>query len=756
VPVSADGRATGRPRVLEHLWDTLATTAWSPDRRCVAYGTSYQAEQMEQIDVQRAPRIPVGPVFMQPPASYQRGFGRGPMWSRDGRLVVQDMGRRLAVSRVDSASCIAQVESKGITLSGFHGTPTGWRLSPDGQWLAFGRERSEAGSGVFLVPIVGGEVRTVVRIPRDDSFGGPEWSSDGRALYYAAADSVGHYRIYRHWLEGGITDTVTRGPVSAMHPRLSPDGRTLAVTLWEAPTEVWEVTPPELTAARQSPSAPSPPPIPTNPAASLGGTAPDDRLLDVAAHIVNAADDLERRWPGYWRPDQAYLLYAPELPGALYVGEDVAMVGFQPVKSPVLPPSLRGRVYWRSGSMEDPSALGVPSARIASLPAAGGDVVRWREQVIFDLLFGPSDRLGTGTRYTPPMAESRPRIDGPPCPSGEARSCAAMRRLAHRVLTTAMDASDRDLRDLLRRYAALSWYALNTGNDSEWMTERHEGMKYHLARRGAILAAGGDLTRYQDELRRELLALPVADTGSSWEVRHARARVVGEALLMLLDRIGYAWFEPVQCGAPISVVLARAVALDSTQVLTLVKAAQRQFGYAELLAAIPERIDTTAEGRRQAQFRESSRRAHYWQLGKAIAGDSVPLAIEIPASGSRSSGMSYSLAFDPGSADSVAFPTGFVLLPFPESFSLDVGDVRIRLRHVPVAVDPKPGNAPGTVRITIFLPDSIAARIRDQRARSNGAAAGQRVRDGDVELEIGPRAAVSRMYFGFQGIFISP
>jgi Tol biopolymer transport system component len=160
-------------------------------------------------------------------------------------------------STPDGACRAGRVESldlKGlgeVVIKGFNPNPLNPRLSRDGRQIAmsrqaFGRLLTMQSNpepadtpAVIVVPISGGEVKTLRLLPQDMSYGGPDWSLDGTQLYFADVAPDGVYRIHRMTLATGAVDVITQGSRGAVHPRLSPDGSTIAVTIVDTRSRVW-------------------------------------------------------------------------------------------------------------------------------------------------------------------------------------------------------------------------------------------------------------------------------------------------------------------------------------------------------------------------------------------------------------------------------------------------------------------------------------------------------------------------------------
>lgn len=99
------------------------------------------------------------------------------------------------------------------------------RWSPDGQWITFSRA-SKNGPAVIKVSALGGHEQTIADASSDAS-----WTPDGHGLVMRTTTPEGHAAIVHHELETGARRRLTDAPVGFgdAHPRVSPDGKTLAL-----------------------------------------------------------------------------------------------------------------------------------------------------------------------------------------------------------------------------------------------------------------------------------------------------------------------------------------------------------------------------------------------------------------------------------------------------------------------------------------------------------------------------------------------
>ncbi len=103
--------------------------------------------------------------------------------------------------------------------------------SPDGTLVAFIRrdtdmEENRGRTTLWVVPI-DGSTAAVQRSDFAEGASSPQWSNDGRYLYFLSARS-GSVQVWRVGVSAGAPMPVSELPVSVGNLRLSPDGRTLA------------------------------------------------------------------------------------------------------------------------------------------------------------------------------------------------------------------------------------------------------------------------------------------------------------------------------------------------------------------------------------------------------------------------------------------------------------------------------------------------------------------------------------------------
>ena len=240
--LDAEGAPTGTVRTLLSEEHEDYGAAWSPDGRWLAFhGHLEQSDDIWLVPVDGSER----------PTRLTR-FGPGadtgePDWSPDGRALAfsshgppseGNPGSVYTVA-VDPATGHAAADPVRVPLDGFQGYAMGARFSPDGERLAFyGRSREDGRVTVYTVTAAGGAPTAVLSFANGEPYSAPEWSADGASLFYSRNDRFGPFQVWRVDIPTGTTEQVTTGALGALQPSVSPDGRTLAVTMREAAIEV--------------------------------------------------------------------------------------------------------------------------------------------------------------------------------------------------------------------------------------------------------------------------------------------------------------------------------------------------------------------------------------------------------------------------------------------------------------------------------------------------------------------------------------
>ena len=160
------------------------------------------------------------------------GWNIRPQYSPDGKKIAFQSSRsgysEIWVCGSDGSNCGALTSLQGVA-----GAP---RWSPDGHYLAF-ESHPKAYTEIYIAEIDGGRPRMLTTFPGVDN-GGPNWSRDGRWIYFNSNREHGVFQLWKVQLDGGPPIQVTKkGGVFGIE---SADRRFLYFAKFETPG-IWRM-----------------------------------------------------------------------------------------------------------------------------------------------------------------------------------------------------------------------------------------------------------------------------------------------------------------------------------------------------------------------------------------------------------------------------------------------------------------------------------------------------------------------------------
>jgi Tol biopolymer transport system component len=217
--ISIRSLETGKQEELYPRMTSISRLRWSPDGRSIL--ASGQDERgrggLYRIDAQ------TGDVS-QVVQSGGRRIAWECAWSPDGRTIYYELGQGI------KALDLGTGQEREIRSDARHFAP-----SPDGRFLAVGREDPPTKSGVLeIVALDTGRSRELLRVPDPSVFYKVlAWSVNGRFLFF------GNGELWRVAVENGASEKVGIAMAGLLDVRVHPDGRRIAFFAQEFGGELW-------------------------------------------------------------------------------------------------------------------------------------------------------------------------------------------------------------------------------------------------------------------------------------------------------------------------------------------------------------------------------------------------------------------------------------------------------------------------------------------------------------------------------------
>jgi hypothetical protein len=325
--------------------------------------------------------------------------------------------------------------------------------------------------------------------------------------------------------------------------------------------------------------------------------APAPEVVAAAAEVQTVGPKVARLWRGYWPPQQAFIIYKPG-EGALLISGEAGPPSFVALDRNGLPKALRGRAWFRPGTLEDarrPFMFDYPigGGRTAILVFADG-----RSGDLPSLIFHEQFHQHQRTAFEGPGAFDFVAPDAVP----DRASFAASAETERRVLAAALTARPGKAREKLLH----SYFALRREREAalgadvlkvERGLERIEGTAEFVERAAAAYAAGSEkrLPALLSDSLREGLGAGGEPFALTWF--RSRSYSVGAALtyfLRALDPKG--WQRTIESGTPLDQRLAALLRFDRVPApAALASEARAAFGYDAIRSDLAPKIEAAAQ-----------------------------------------------------------------------------------------------------------------------------------------------------------------
>jgi Tol biopolymer transport system component len=244
IVVSTARPAGGVARVVDESDSEDQSLCWSPNGRWIAYHS--HKEQSDDIWLR--------PADGSAPSRRISFLGRGaetgwPRWSPDGKWLLFDGAdtttRRSAiyVMGIDQESGAVTRAAQVVRVNGLDAEPSHAEWLGGSATLAVVAKEGPGRHVIFTLPRDGGAARVIHRFDSEHDAPGLGVSPDGGHLAFVAPATDGHFQIFRIAVTGGPPVQVTRDPSHKTQPAWSPDGRTIAMTVWSYEAQFWALKP---------------------------------------------------------------------------------------------------------------------------------------------------------------------------------------------------------------------------------------------------------------------------------------------------------------------------------------------------------------------------------------------------------------------------------------------------------------------------------------------------------------------------------
>jgi Tol biopolymer transport system component len=241
IGVDPDKPASAPARIVQDSASEDQSLCWSPNGKWIAFHS--HKDQSDDIWLRAAE----GQSEARRVSFLGRGAETGwPRWSPDGTQLLFDGASRtthrpvMYVARIDQQTGAVVEPPREIHVDGADISHGEWL--PDSSHIV-AIAKAGAGQHLILTTDVNGLAAVVVhRISSEHDNPGLGVSPDGRQVAFIAPAADGFFQVWRLPLDGGSPIQVTTDRSNKTQPAWSPDGRSIAFTVWNYDAQFWRLT----------------------------------------------------------------------------------------------------------------------------------------------------------------------------------------------------------------------------------------------------------------------------------------------------------------------------------------------------------------------------------------------------------------------------------------------------------------------------------------------------------------------------------
>ena len=242
IDVSAPQMPTSSAHVVDASDSEDQSLCWSPNGRWIAYHS--HKDQSDDIWLRPAD----GSSASRRISHLGRGAETGwPRWSPDGRWLLFDgadpktRASTLFVIGVNQDTGDVTEPPRAISITGLDADISHGEWLPDNQQLIVLAKEGPGQHVIFTVSRVGGAARIIHRLASEHDTPGLATSPDGTQVAFVGPAIDGYFQIFAIPVAGGTARQVTADPSHKTQPAWSPDGHTLAFTVWSYDAQFWRI-----------------------------------------------------------------------------------------------------------------------------------------------------------------------------------------------------------------------------------------------------------------------------------------------------------------------------------------------------------------------------------------------------------------------------------------------------------------------------------------------------------------------------------